>query len=63
MILKWMLFEGQEIYIIGSVGSQSISAFKKVEDIAMRRVQSCKDLSDIFYFETVKSPACQSGFV
>lgn len=63
MILKWLLFEGQEIYIIGSVGSQSISAFKKIEDIAMQRVQSSKSLKDIFAFETVKSSACKTGFV
>ena len=63
MILKWLLFEGQEIYIIGSVGSQSISAFKKIEDIAMQRVQSSKSLKDIFAFETIKSPACKTGFV
>lgn len=63
MILKWLLFEGQRIYIIGSVGSQSIECFKKLEDIAMQRVQSSKSLKDIFANETVKSPACKTGFV
>ena len=63
MILKWLLFEGASIYIIGSVGSQSIEAFKKLEDIAMQRIQSIKSLKDVFAFETVKSPSCQTGFV
>jgi hypothetical protein len=63
MILKWLLFEGSSIYIIGSVGSQSIEAFKKLEDIAMQRIQSIKSLKDIFAFETIKSPACKTGFV
>lgn len=63
MILKWLLFEGQQIYIIGSVGSQSIECFKKLEDITMQRIQSIKSLKDIIAFETVKSPACKTGFV
>lgn len=63
MILKWLLYENQQIWIIGSVGSQSIEAFKKVEDLAMQRIQSSKSLKDIFAFETVKSPACKTGFV
>jgi len=63
MILKWLLFEGASIYIIGSVGSQSIEAFKKLEDVAMQRIQSIKSLKDVFAFETVKSPACKTGFV
>jgi hypothetical protein len=62
-MLKWLLFEGQAIYIIGSVGSQSIECFKKLEDIAMQRIQSSKSLKDIFANETVKSPACKTGFV
>lgn len=61
--LKWMLFEGQQIFIIGSTGSQSIQAFKKIEDMAMQRIQSSKSLKDIFANETVKSPACKTGFV
>jgi len=61
--LKWMLFEDQQIYIIGSTGSQSIQAFKKIEDIAMQRVASCKSLKDVFATEAKKSPACKTGFI
>lgn len=63
MMLKWLLFEGQSIYIVGSVGSQSIECFKKLEDIAMQRIQSSRSLKDIFANETKKSPACKTGFV
>jgi len=43
--------------------SQSIEAFKKLEDIAMQRIQSIKSLKDVFAFETIKSPSCKTGFV
>lgn len=62
MILKFLLFENQKIYIIASSGSQSQECFKKIEDIAMQRIASIKSLRDIFANETVKSSACQTGF-
>ena len=62
MILKFLLFENQKIYIIASSGSQSQECFKKIEDIAMQRIASIRSLKDIFASETVKSPACQTGF-
>ena len=61
--LKWALFENQQIYIIGSTGSQSIQAFKKLEDMAMQRIQSCKTLTDVFANETKKSSSCHTGFI
>lgn len=62
LILKFLLFETQKIYIIGSTGSQSQEAFRKIEDIALQRIASIKSLKDIFANETVKSPACKTGF-
>jgi hypothetical protein len=62
-MLKWLLFENQSIYIIGSVGSQSIEVFKKIEDMAMQRIASVKSLKDIFANETKKSSACKTGFI
>lgn len=62
IMLKWLLYENQAIYIIGSVGSQSIEMFKKIEDIAMQRISSSKSLKDIFANEAKKSPACKTGF-
>lgn len=62
MVLKWMLFENQSIYIISSVGSQAQETFQKIEKIAMQRIESIKSLKDIFANETVKSPSCKTGF-
>lgn len=62
MILKFLLFENQQIYIISSVGSQSQQCFLKVEKIAKQRIESIKSLKDIFQNELVTSPANQDGF-
>lgn len=62
MILKFLLFENQQIYIISSVGSQSQECFLKIEKIAKQRIESTKSLKDIFRNEVVTSPANQDGF-
>ncbi|MGG1663081.1 terminase [Brevibacillus sp. NRS-1366] len=62
MILKFLLFENQQIYIISSVGSQSQETFMKIEKIAKQRIESTKSLKDIFRTEVVTSPANQDGF-
>lgn len=62
MILKFLLFENQQIYIISSVGSQSQETFMKIEKIAKQRIESTKSLKDIFRNEVVTSPANQDGF-
>lgn len=62
MMLKFLLFENQKIYIISSVGSQSQECFKKIEDIAKQRINSIKSLKDIFSGELVVSSANTDGF-
>ena len=62
MVLKWMLFENQSIYIISSVGSQAQETFQKIEKIAFQRIESIKSLKDVFANETVKSPSNKTGF-
>jgi hypothetical protein len=62
MILKFLLFENQQIYIISSVGSQSQETFIKIEKIAKQRIESTKSLKDIFRNEVVTSPANKDGF-
>jgi len=62
MMLKWMLFENQSIYIISSVGSQAQETFQKIEKIALNRIESIKSLKDVFANETVKSPSNTTGF-
>lgn len=54
MMLKFLLFENQNIYIISSVGSQSQETFMKIEAIAKERIESIKTLKDIFLYEIVK---------
>ena len=65
MILKAILYENQAIYIISSVGSQSQETFTKIEEICLRigkTANSIDSLEDIAMNETVKSPACKTGF-
>jgi hypothetical protein len=62
MMLKFLLFENQQIYIISSVGSQSQETFLKIESIAKQRIESIKSLKDIFFYEVVKS-SNGDGFV
>lgn len=62
MILKFLLFENQQIYIISSVGSQSQETFMKIEKIAKQRIESTKSLKDIFANEVITSPANKDGF-
>lgn len=66
MILKALLYENQAIYIISSVGSQAQETFSKIEEIILRigkTSSSIASLKDISAGETVKSPACRTGFV
>jgi len=65
MILKAILYENQAIYIISSVGSQAQETFTKIEEICLRMGKtsnSIASLKDIVANETVKSPACKTGF-
>lgn len=65
MILKAILYENQAIYIISSVGSQAQETFGKIEEIILRKGKtsnSIASLKDIVMYETIKSPACKTGF-
>ena len=65
MILKGLLFENQNIYIISSVGDQAKETFNKIEEIATRlgrTVASIPSLKDILAGETVKNPTNKTGF-
>ena len=66
ILLKALLYENQAIYIISSVGSQAQETFSKIEEIILRigkTSSSIASLKDIAAGETVKSPACRTGFV
>lgn len=62
IMLKFLLFENQQIYIISSVGSQSQESFLKVEAIAQQRIESIKGLKDIFFYDVVKG-SNSNGFI
>jgi len=62
MILKFLLYENQQIYIISSVGSQAQETFMKIEKIAQNRIDSVKSLKKVFAEEVVKSGVNKEGF-
>src|SRR5690606_4860359 len=62
MILKFLLYENQQIYIISSVGSQSQETFMKIERIAQQRIESTKSLKDVFSQEVVTNGNNKDGF-
>lgn len=64
-ILKAILYENQNIYIISSVGSQAKETFTKIEEIVLnkgRTSESIAGLEDIVKYETVSTPANKDGF-
>lgn len=57
-ILKAILYENQNIYIVSSVGAQAKETFLKIEEIILRRgktSESIDSLKDIVSHETVKN--------
>ena len=64
-ILKAVLYENQNIYIVSSVGSQSRETFLKMEELILRRgrtSESIDSLKDIVEKEIVVNPANKDGF-
>jgi len=62
IILKALLYENQQIYIVSNVGSQAQECFMKIEKIAMNRIESIQSIKDIFANETVKLRKDSNGF-
>jgi hypothetical protein len=65
MLLKALLYSGQAIYIVSSVGDQAKETFSKIEEIVMglgKTANSIKSLADIAKNETVKSGTNKTGF-
>lgn len=64
-ILKAILYENQNIYIVSSVGSQAKQTFEKIEEIILRKgltSKSIASLKDIAEHEVVTSPTNKDGF-
>lgn len=63
MMLRFLLFENQRIFIVAPQGKQSQDTFQKIEDIAKQNIPSMPSISDIFAGEVVTSGNNPSGFV
>ena len=64
-ILKAVLYENMNIYIVSSVGSQAKETFQKIEELVTRTgktAASFRSLKDIIANETLKSPTNKTGF-
>lgn len=64
-ILKAVLYENQNIYIVSSVGSQAKETFGKIEELVLRRgrtSESIASLKDIVEHEIVKNASNKDGF-
>lgn len=65
LLLKAILYENLNIYIISSVGDQAKETFVKLEELVLRigkTAASFRSLKDIAEKETKKSPTCKTGF-
>lgn len=64
-ILKAVLYENQNIYIVSSVGSQAKETFGKIEELVLRRgrtSESIASLKDIVQYEIVTNASNKEGF-
>jgi len=62
IMLKQLLYENGEIYIIAPTGKQSKNLFQNIEKIATDSVSTIKGLKDIYLSELQKHQAQHSGF-
>lgn len=65
LILKAVLYENLNIYIVSSVGDQAKETFGKIEELVLgmgKTAASIKSLKDIIAKETVKTPTNKTGF-
>ena len=65
VILKAVLYENQNIYIISSIGAQARETFTKLEELILRKgrtSESIASLKDIVEKEVITSPANKDGF-
>lgn len=60
---KMMLIPNWKQYVASNSLAQSIECFKKIEDVALRRIPSFKSLTDIFAEEVYRTPNSDTGFL
>lgn len=62
-MLKGLLFNNYRIYICSGTADQSQETFKKIEDIALKNIESMTGLTDVFKGEVEVSQANSNGFI
>lgn len=62
-MLRGLLHNNYRIYICSGTADQSQETFRKIEDIAMKNIESMTGLTDVFKNEVEVSQANSSGFV
>ena len=62
-MLRGLLFNNYRIYICSGTADQSQETFRKIEDIAMKNIESMTGLTDVFRNEVEISQANSSGFI
>lgn len=62
-MLRGLLHNNYRIYICSGTADQSQETFRKIEDIAMKNIESMTGLTDVFRNEVEISQANSSGFV
>lgn len=60
---KMTLIPDYVVYVSSNTFPQSAESFKKLEDIALRRIPSFKSATDIFSYEVEKSANSPTGFL
>lgn len=60
---KMVLIPNYKVYISTNSSAQSIEVFKKIEDLALKRIPSFKTCTDIFLQEIDKSGNTDTGFI
>ena len=61
-IIKGLLFNNYRTYICSGTADQSQETFKKIEDIALKNIESMTGLTDVFKNEVEVSQANSNGF-
>lgn len=62
VMLRSLLIPFHQTYLLGKVGDQSKEIFKKIEQIASRRIESFVGATDVFINELEKSKTNSTGF-
>lgn len=62
-MMKGLLFNNYRIYICSGTADQSQETFKKIEDIALKNIESMIGLTDVFKNEVEISQSSSNGFI